>query len=181
VAIRGASGAGKSTIFHLLLRFLTPSQGGIAVDAEPLAELDMSAWLGRVSWLPQRPTLFHGTIRENIRLGRLSASDAEVAEAARLARVDGPLDTPVGELGQGLSGGQLQRVALARLFLREADLVLLDEPTAHLDAESERAVAEGIRSLAAGRTLIVVTHRAGWAEGVDRTLLVSGGSVVDAP
>jgi len=187
VAVTGASGAGKSTILSLLLGFVRAATGEIEIDGRALGDLETAAWLDRVAWLPQRPTLFHGTIRENIRLGRLSATDAEIAEAARKAHVaefverlsDG-LDTRVGERGIGLSGGQIQRVALARLFLRDPRLVLLDEPTAHLDGESERFVGEGIRELAAGRTMILVTHRQGTAEGLDRALVVEGGRVRDA-
>ncbi len=187
VALCGPSGAGKSTILSLLLGFVSPQEGAVMIDALPLAALDRARWLERVAWLPQAPTLFHGTLRENIRLGRLSASDREVEEAARLAGVDeiaaglpSRLETRVGEGGQGLSAGQVQRVALARLFLRSPDLVLLDEPTAHLDAESARLVGRGIRRLSEGRTVIVATHRSATAEAADRILLLEGGRVREA-
>jgi ATP-binding cassette, subfamily C, bacterial CydD len=186
-ALTGESGAGKSTILALLLGFSIPGGGEITADGVPLSALDPGPWRARIAWLPQRPTLFHGTIRENIRLGRQGAGEDEVREAARLARVEEfagrlplGLDSPVGERGEGLSGGQAQRVALARLFLRGPGLVLLDEPTAHLDAESAALVEEGIRVLAAGRTLIVVTHRAGTAAAAGRALILAGGTVREA-
>jgi ATP-binding cassette subfamily C protein CydD len=184
IAVTGASGSGKSTILSLLLGFIHADTGEVEVDGNVLDKWEERTWLDQTAWLPQRPTLFHGTIRENIRLGRLSATGAEIAEAARKAhvteysdRLPAGLDTRVGELGIGLSGGQIQRVALARLFLRDPRLVLLDEPTAHLDVESERLVGESIRELAAGRTMILVTHRQGTAERLDRVLVVEGGRV----
>jgi ATP-binding cassette subfamily C protein CydD len=182
VAVVGSSGAGKSTLLSLLLGFATPDKGRLVIDGWDLRELDSRAWLDTVAWLPQRPTLFHGTLRENIVLGRPSADDHEIQEAIRLShasefieRMPAGLHTRVGEGGQGLSTGQLQRVALARLFLRDPALVLLDEPTAHLDAESEGMVNEGIRGLAEGRTMILVTHRP--APGVDRTLTLAEGRI----
>jgi ABC-type multidrug transport system fused ATPase/permease subunit len=127
-----------------------------------------------VEWLPQKPTLFHGTIRDNIRLGLAGASEDEVRLAARQACADElSLDAIVGEGGQGLSRGQIQRVALARLFLRRPSLVLLDEPTAHLDAASAEQVSAGIETLARGRTMIVVTHRG--SAGMERTLALESG------
>jgi ATP-binding cassette, subfamily C, bacterial CydD len=137
-----------------------------------------------VAWLPQRPTIFHGSLRDNIRLGRRAAGEEEIREAARRARVEeflprlpAGLDTMLGEGGQGLSVGQAQRVALARLFLREPALVLLDEPTAHLDAESAQLVAEGIDALTRGRTAILVTHKPQAAASMDRVLLLQNGKV----
>jgi ATP-binding cassette, subfamily C, bacterial CydD len=182
VALTGASGAGKSSILNVLLRFLDPQRGRVLIDQAPLDLLDPREWFERVAWLPQKPTLFHGTVRENIRLGRLGATDEEIRQAATLAcveeflpRLPAGLDTTVGEGGQGLSRGQLQRIALARLFLRAPSLVLLDEPTAHLDPESAHLVAEGITTLARGRTVILVTHRG--SGGMDRTLVLEAGKV----
>jgi len=183
VAVSGASGAGKSTILNILLRFLAPDGGRVTIDEQDLERFERSRWLERIAWLPQRPTLFHGTLAENIRLGRLAAGDGEVREAARLAGVDEflerlplGLETPLGE--RGLAVGQIQRVALARLFLRDPALVLLDEPTAHLDPESERLVNEGIRTLSRGRTMIVAAHRRATEQVVDRVLVVDGGRVL---
>jgi ATP-binding cassette subfamily C protein CydD len=185
VAVLGASGAGKSTLLSLLLGFATPDSGRLLVDGHDLRDLDSRAWLDTVAWLPQRPTLFHGTLRENIILGRPSAGDHEIREAIRLSHASefiesmpAGIHTRVGEGGQGLSMGQLQRVALARLFLRDPGLVLLDEPTAHLDAESERMVNAGIRSLTEGRTLLLVTHRP--ASGMDRVLALTAGRIREA-
>jgi ATP-binding cassette subfamily C protein CydD len=182
VAVLGASGAGKSTLLSLLLGFAEPDRGRLLIDGQDLRELDNRAWLDTVAWLPQRPTLFHGTLRENIILGRPSAGDREIQEAIRLShasefieRMPAGLHTRVGEGGQGLSMGQIQRVALARLFLRDPGLVLLDEPTAHLDAESERLVNAGILSLTEGRTTVLVTHRP--APGVDRVLVLTAGRI----
>ncbi|HYW83035.1 MAG TPA: thiol reductant ABC exporter subunit CydD, partial [Spirochaetia bacterium] len=166
VALTGASGIGKSTILNVLLRFLDPQGGRVLISESPLELLDRREWFDRMAWLPQKPTIFHGTIRENIRLGRLSASDQEISEASRMACVDefldrlpAGLDTLVGEGGQGLSRGQAQRVALARLFLRGPSLILLDEPTAHLDQASAQLVSVGIETLARDRTMVMVTHR----------------------
>ena len=166
VTLVGPSGAGKSTILALLLGFARPADGSIEIDGAPLGSLDPAAWRGRVAWLPQRPTIFTGTLRTNVMLGREGARADLLDEARRRAHVDEflprlprGLDTPVGEAGQGLSVGQAQRVALARLFLREPGLVLLDEPMAHLDEESAGFVADGIRTLCAGRTSLAITHR----------------------
>ena len=182
VAVLGESGAGKSTLLSLLLGFAVPDSGRLVIDGEDLRELDSRAWLDTVAWLPQRPTLFHGTLRENITLGRPGAGEREIQEAIRLShaaefieRMPAGLHTRVGEGGQGLSMGQIQRVALARLFLRDPGLVLLDEPTAHLDPESERLVNEGIFGLSAGRTVVLVTHRP--APGVDRSVTLEAGRI----
>ncbi len=177
-ALTGASGAGKSTLLMLLLGFARTEKGVIEVDGFPLDELDVAQWRRAIAWLPQRPTLFHGTVRDNVVLGRRDASEEDVRRAVRMARVEEvALDTPVGEAGQGLSVGQIQRVALARLFLRAPLLVLLDEPTAHLDAGSAGLVAEGIRELAAGCTTIMVTHKPEAAASMDTVLTLREGKV----
>jgi len=176
VALTGTSGAGKSTLLALLNRFVRPQQGTIEIDGVPLADLELAEWRRAVAWLPQRPTLFHGSVADNVRLGRRDASEAEIRSALSLARAgEIALDTPVGEAGQGLSTGQAQRVALARLFLRSPRLVLLDEPTAHLDAGNAALVSEGILELTAGRTTLLVTHRAESAAGMDRIVEIRDG------
>jgi ATP-binding cassette, subfamily C, bacterial CydD len=184
VALVGESGAGKSTILSLLLGFAAAQAGTISVDEKNLADLDVTGWRARLAWLPQRPTIFHGTLRDNIVLGRPDATEPELREAMRLARVDEFLDrlshgmdTLLGEGGQGLSAGQAQRVALARLFLRRPLLVLLDEPTAHLDAQSAALAREGISALARGRTTIEVTHKPEALPAMDRVLALRDGRV----
>jgi ATP-binding cassette subfamily C protein CydD len=177
VALAGHSGAGKSTLISLLLGFARPQAGSIEVDGLPLGDLDLEQWRRLVAWLPQRPTLFHGTVRDNVLLGRFSASETEVRKAMELARISElALDAPVGEAGQGVSSGQAQRIALARLFLRSsARVVLLDEPTAHLDPRSAALVSESIQELSRGRTTMVVTHREQTAAGMDRLITMPEG------
>jgi len=178
VALAGPSGCGKSTLLSLLLGFARPLAGEIRVDGLALEELDPREWHRLVAWLPQRPTLFHGTVRQNLLLGRTgrAVSEADLHLAMARARLeDLPLDAPVGEAGQGLSTGQAQRIALARLFLRNPHVVLLDEPTAHLDAHNAGLVSESIRELVRGRTTILVTHRPETAAGMDRLVTLPGG------
>jgi len=166
VALVGPSGCGKSSILALVLGFAAPAAGRVTIDGRDLRDISRNELSELLAWLPQRPTVFHGSIAFNIRLGDPAASTPAVERAVRLAHledlVDGledGLETVVGEGGRGLSAGQSQRLALARLFLRKPRLLLLDEPTAHLDAQSEALVNESIAELAAGRTLITVTHR----------------------
>jgi ATP-binding cassette subfamily C protein CydD len=186
VAVVGESGAGKSTILSLLLRFATPRAGRILAGETDLADVSPDAWRDRIAWVPQRTHLFAGTIAENIRLGNPDATGAELRRAATLAGAlpfieDLPsgFDTPVGEGGEGLSGGERQRIALARAFLRDAPLVLLDEPTAHLDATTAAEIETVIARLSAGRTVMVVAHHPGLALAADRVLHVGGGLVLE--
>jgi len=179
VALVGPSGAGKSTVLGLLLGFVRPDTGRVLVDWMDLADFDPDAWRSRIAWVPQRPYLFAGTVADNIRLGRPDASDEEVRRAADAA---GALEfietlpqgfaTPLGEGGAGLSAGQRQRIALARAFLRDAPLLLLDEPTSNLDSESEAAVVNAVRRLAIGRTVVLVAHRPALAALADRVVHV---------
>ncbi|WP_200842234.1 thiol reductant ABC exporter subunit CydD [Actinomadura sp. K4S16] len=177
VALVGPSGAGKSTVLSVLLGFVRPDSGRVLVDWDDLADLSPDAWRERIAWVPQRPHLFAGSVAANIRLGRPDASDAEVREAARAANalafveaLPSGFDTPLGDRGAGLSAGQRQRIALARAFLRDAPLLLLDEPTSNLDAESEAAVLDAVRRLTASRTVILVAHRPALAAMADRTV-----------
>ncbi|WP_207943251.1 thiol reductant ABC exporter subunit CydD [Actinomadura sp. KC345] len=177
VALTGPSGAGKSTVLAVLLGFVRPGSGHVLADWDDLTDLDPDAWRARIAWVPQRPHLFAGTVAANIRLGRPDASDAEVRAAAGAANalefIDAlpeGLGTPLGERGLGLSAGQRQRIALARAFLRDAPLLLLDEPTSNLDAESEAAVLEAVRRLAATRTVILVAHRPALTALADRVV-----------
>lgn len=186
VALVGPSGAGKSTVAHLLLRFLEPDRGAITVDGRPLSGMDAAAWRAQVAWLPQRPYLFHGTVADNIRLARPEAGMEEVIGAARLAHADGFVaglpqgyDTVIGERGARLSGGEAQRIALARAFLKDAPLVILDEATAHLDPEIEDLLGESIDRLLAGRTALIIAHRLGTVARADRIVVMEAGRVCE--
>lgn len=184
VALTGPSGAGKSTLLALLLGFVRPDAGRVLAGRADVAGFDPDAWRARIAWVPQRPYLFAGTVADNIRLGRPDATDEEVRRAASDADAlefaealpDG-FATRIGEDGVGLSAGQRQRVALARVFLRDAPLLLLDEPTSNLDAESEAAVADAIRRAAAGRTVILVAHRPALAALAGRTVRIEPAGV----
>ncbi len=184
VALVGPSGAGKSTVAHLLLRFLEPDRGAITVDGRPLSQMDAAAWRTQVAWLPQRPYLFHGTVADNIRLARPEAGMEEVIGAARLAHAEDFVaglpqgyDTVIGERGARLSGGEAQRIALARAFLKDAPLVILDEATAHLDPEIEDLLGESIDRLLAGRTALIIAHRLGTVARADRIVVMEAGRV----
>ena len=165
--LTGASGAGKTTIIDLILGFIAPNAGRITINGAPLPSLVPAARARMLGWIGQKPMLFAGSIAENIRFARPEASEEEMAEAIRRARLTelieslpAGLDTPIGEAGFGLSGGQAQRVAIARAFLKDAPLLLLDEPTAHLDPAAEREIFASIRRLALGRTVILASHSA---------------------
>jgi ATP-binding cassette subfamily B protein len=186
VAIVGPSGAGKSTIFHLLLRFYDPSAGQITLDGVQLCDLDPADLRARIALVPQDSVMFATSVRDNIRFGRLDASDAEVAHAAQLAHAEGFIaamphgfDTPVGERGVTLSGGQRQRIAIARAILRDAPLLLLDEATSSLDAESETQVAAALAELMRERTTIVIAHRLATVLSCDRILVMNEGRIVE--
>ncbi|MFE5830437.1 thiol reductant ABC exporter subunit CydD [Streptomyces sp. NPDC056508] len=178
VALVGPSGSGKSTLLDVVLGFTAPEPGGtVRVGGEDLAGLDPEAWRSRIAWVPQRPYLFAGTIAENVRLARPDASDEAVREALRDAGADGFVaelpdgtETPLGEDGAGLSAGQRQRLALARAFLADRPLLLLDEPTAALDGETEAGVVDAVRRLAAGRTVLLVVHRPALLAVADRVV-----------
>ncbi|MGC9271020.1 thiol reductant ABC exporter subunit CydD [Acidiphilium sp.] len=163
----GPSGAGKSTIIELLLGFVQPQSGRITVNGAPLDSLVPAALARLTAIIGQKPFLFAGTIEDNIRLGRPEASDAELRDAIRLAHVADFTDTlplglatRIGDGGYGLSGGQAQRIAIARAFLKDAKLLLLDEPTAQLDPATERDVLDSLKRLAIGRTVILASHAA---------------------
>jgi ATP-binding cassette subfamily C protein CydD len=167
VVLVGPSGAGKSTVLEILLGFAHPDHGRVTINGADLHMIVPQALSRLIAWIGQRPVLFAGSIRDNIRFARPEATDAEVDEAARFARIDTfaatlpqGLDTYVGEGGYGLSGGQAQRVAIARAFLKNAPLLLLDEPTAHLDPATEAEVLESLRRLTLGRTVILASHSA---------------------
>ncbi len=182
IVITGPSGAGKSSLLALLLRLAEPTSGRIEVGGADLARIDPRRWRERLAWVPQHPYLFAGTLAENIALGRPAASRAEIARAAHLAGADdliaalpAGLDTPLGERGGGLSSGQRQRIALARAFLRDASLVLLDEPAAHLDPGAAGDLAAVLGRLMAGRTVLEVSHDLTLTADADRVLTLAGG------
>jgi ATP-binding cassette subfamily C protein CydD len=185
LALVGPSGAGKTTMINLLLGFLQPHSGRILVGSTPLQDITAEAWRQQIAWLPQKPQLFPGTVADNIRLGSPLAGMQAVRKAAALAQADDFIealphgwDTAVGEAGQGLSGGQVQRIALARAFLKDAPLVILDEPTANLDLNSETRVQRAVRTLAAGRTLIMIAHRLRTTRDADRIAVLDNGRIV---
>jgi len=186
VALVGESGAGKTTLLNLLLGFIKPDQGEIRVNDHPLSELTPESWRRALAWVGQRPVLFHDTIAGNIGMGKPGATRAEIEHAARRARVldfarhlPGGLDTKVGEQGWGLSRGQAQRVALARVFLKDAPFLLLDEPAAGLDMENERLVMQTIEALSGGRTVLLLTHRLDHIQPAHRIAVLAGGRIVE--
>ncbi len=186
VALVGHSGAGKSSIANLLLRFVEPTAGRILVDGLDLQTLDVDDWRQGVAWVPQRPHLFQGSVADAIALGNPGATRSEVEEAAAKTGADAFIrglpqgyDTPVGERGGRLSGGQVRRVALARAFLRSPDLVILDEPTASLDRETERLTLQAMGALTAGCTLLTVAHRLESIVLADRVIVLEHGRVVE--
>ncbi|MFD9861566.1 thiol reductant ABC exporter subunit CydD [Streptomyces alboflavus] len=186
VALVGPSGSGKSTLLNVLLGFVRPTAGRALVGGADLADVSLEGWRERVAWVPQRPHLFAGTIAENVRLARPGAADADVVEALRaagagefVAGLPRGVETVLGEDGAGLSAGQRQRIALARAFLADRPVVLLDEPTAALDGETEAGIVEAVRRLAVGRTVVMVVHRPallGVADRVVRVDAVVGGA-----
>ncbi|MBV9736148.1 MAG: thiol reductant ABC exporter subunit CydD [Acidisphaera sp.] len=167
LVIAGPSGAGKSTILEILLGFVRPDEGRVTLNGAEIATIVPQALMRMTAWIGQRPLLFAGSLRDNVAFARPEATEEEIAEAVRAAQLTAfaeslphGLDTPIGEGGYGLSGGQAQRVAIARAFLKNAPLLLLDEPTAHLDPATEAEVLESLRRLALGRTVILASHSA---------------------
>ncbi len=185
VAIVGPTGAGKSTLAALLLRFAEPDSGEILVNGAPLRAMDMRAWRERIAWVPQRPHLFHDTITANIRLARPGATDDAVRRAALLAGADDFIqalpdgyETVTGEDGARLSGGQAQRLAIARAFLRDAPLLILDEPTSQLDPTSDDVVTEAVSRLARDRATFVIAHRLRTVMDADLIVVMDRGRVI---
>ena len=165
LVLAGPSGAGKSTVIEILLGFVRPDGGRVTINGVDITDLVPQALNRLTAWIGQRPVLFAGSIRDNILFARPEATEDDLAAAVRAARVNefadalpDRLDTRVGEGGYGLSGGQAQRVAVARAFLKNAPLLLLDEPTAYLDPATEAEVLDGLRRLTIGRTVVMATH-----------------------
>ncbi|HEY8195196.1 MAG TPA: ABC transporter ATP-binding protein [Hyphomicrobium sp.] len=185
VGIIGPSGAGKTTIFSLMQRFYDKQSGAILIDGQESASMTDASLRSAIAVVPQDVSLFHRTLRDNIRYGRPNATDEEVWDAAEMARCltfikqlpDG-LDTIVGDRGAKLSGGQRQRIAIARAFLKDAPILLLDEATSALDSESEELIREALSTLMRGRTVLAIAHRLSTLRSFDRIMVVQNGEVI---
>jgi thiol reductant ABC exporter CydD subunit len=185
VALVGPSGAGKSTVAALLLGLRSPDSGMITVDGADLATLDLRGWRANVAWVPQRPGVFRGSVRDNIAIGNPSITDEEIALASQAAGFDEVVselprgyETHIGEGARGLSAGETRRLALARALARSAQLVILDEPTANLDAESAAAIAASIRGLGPERAVLLIAHNPELARLADRIVRLEHGRAV---
>ncbi|MFI8450881.1 thiol reductant ABC exporter subunit CydD [Streptomyces erythrochromogenes] len=184
VALTGPSGAGKSTLLQVLLGFVRPTAGRVRIAGVDLAELSPEHWRERIAWVPQRPHLFAGTVAENVRLARPAAGDGEVTAALKdagawefVSALPRGAETLLGEGGVGLSAGQRQRLALARAFLADRPVLLLDEPTAALDGETEAGIVDAVRRLSVGRTVLLVVHRPALLAVADRVVRMTAGPV----
>jgi ATP-binding cassette subfamily B protein len=186
VAIVGPSGAGKSTISRLLFRFYDVTGGRILIDGQDLRDVTQTSVRESIGMVPQDTVLFNDTIRYNIRYGRWDATDAEVEEAARLAQIDGFIrmapkgyETEVGERGLKLSGGEKQRVAIARTILKGPPVLLLDEATSALDSHTEREIQDALERVSKNRTTLVIAHRLSTIVGADEILVLDQGIIVE--
>jgi len=187
VAVVGTSGAGKTTLGRALLGLTRPGEGALVVGGRPLTGADLEWWRHRVAWASQHPALIPGTVAANLALGRPGAGMTAIQEAARLAgahrfvrRLPDGYATTVGSGGHGLSAGQRQRLGLARALLRDADLLVLDEPTVHLDAAAAARVADTVAALRGTRTVVLLTHDPDLAAVADRVLRLEAGRFVAA-
>jgi ATP-binding cassette, subfamily C, bacterial CydD len=186
IALVGRSGAGKSTLVNLLMRFIEPESGTIWANGVEITGMPSKTWRENVALVPQRPHLFYGSVLENIRLARPEASREEVQKAAELAgaaefvrRLPDGYTTEIGERGARLSGGEVQRIAIARAFLKDAPVLLMDEPTSSLDPESERLIRVALERLARGRTVLIVAHRLNTVYRADRIAVIEEGRLAE--
>jgi ATP-binding cassette subfamily C protein CydD len=185
-ALVGRSGSGKSTLVNLLMRFMDPEFGEVRANGVKIDVLPVQIWRESLALVPQRPHLFYGSVLENIRLARPGASREEVERAAKLAgaaefirRLPKGYETQIGERGARLSGGEAQRVAIARAFLKDAPVLVMDEPTSSLDPESERLIRVALERLARGRTVLVIAHRLNTVYGADRVAVLDEGRLAE--
>jgi len=188
LAVVGESGSGKSTLLNVLMGFVVPESGGVLVGDRLLTPGHLRDWRRQVAWVPQRPALVRGTLEDNLRLGNPDASAGDVRRALErsgldglVARLPGGLATPVGEGGLTLSAGERQRIAIGRAVLRDVPVVLLDEPTAHLDAAREEELRHVLAPWLEGRSVVMAAHRGGLLGRVDRTVTLLAGHVVAGP
>jgi len=186
IGIVGPTGSGKSTVLSLVPRFYDPKKGRILIDGVDVTTFKLAALRAQVGFVLQETVLFRGTIRENIAYGRPGASDEEIVAAAKIANADEFIsrmphgyDSPVGERGDTLSGGQRQRIGIARAVIRNSPIMILDEPTAALDTESEQLVVEGLRRLMKGRTVIMIAHRLSTISDADKIVILKDGVVAE--
>lgn len=187
VALVGRSGSGKSSLFSVLMGFVTPQHGRVMVDGVVLEAISLPAYRQSIAYIPQKPTLFAASVAHNIALGYPEPDIARVQDAARKAQIEARIlalpqgyETPIGSGGHALSGGEAQRIGLARAFYRDAPLILLDEPTAHLDPDTERAIHTAIAALKPNRTMILIAHRQTTQSLADRIVTLDQGQVVSA-
>jgi ATP-binding cassette, subfamily C, bacterial CydD len=185
-ALVGRSGAGKSTLVNLLLRFMDVQSGAITANGIPLTNLPVEVWREYVALVPQRPYLFYGSISANIRLARSGASEDEVVRAAEFAGAAAFIDrlpngyaTEIGERGMRLSAGEAQRIAIARAFLKDAPLLILDEPTSSLDPESEMLIRQALQRLVHDRTVLVIAHRRNTIASAQQVVVLESGQLVE--
>jgi ABC-type multidrug transport system fused ATPase/permease subunit len=187
VALVGPPGSGKSTLLCLIPRLYDPRQGRVLIDGHDIRDYKLDSVRRQISFVLQDTLLFHATVAQNIAYGRPDATADQIERAAHLARADefirrlpNGYDTMLGERGESLSGGQRQRIAIARALIRDTPILLLDEPSASLDAESEEAIFQGLNTLMAGRTSITIAHRLATVRNADRIFVLDEGRIVEA-
>ena len=181
LAVIGPSGAGKSTLIRLILGFDHPTDGSISIAGVPSGAVDLSVWRSRIGWVQQDPFLVAGTVLDNVRLGAAAATEREVVEALELVGAEGlvpRLGAVAGERGAGLSRGERRMVTLARAVVRAPDLLLMDEPTAGIDSETQLRIAESFERFAAGRTVVTVAHQRVLVDLADRVVVMDQGRIV---
>ncbi len=186
VGLVGSSGAGKTTLVNLLMRFYDPARGEILIDGQNIRDVSQDSLRENIAFIPQDPSMFNRTLRENIAYGKPGATDAQIRDAARRAAADDFImaadkkyDTMAGDRGNKLSGGQRQRIAIARAFLKNAPILILDEATSALDSETEVAIQKSFERLAHGRTTIAIAHRLSTLRNMDRIILLRHGRIIE--